>query len=153
MPVTRNTPKFDALRKQMSEFVKPLVGTLDIPGTHRSGLSNNEVLAIRAKEGRDFAMVTVQMTQYLRKELAQRFRGIGRMPTVDEVKDLTSKLYVNYIANVRVLHGGGDIILPPLTHAYAKKKRQAGHGGDPIGVFDGKWLAALRKARLVFPPR
>lgn len=151
MPVTRNTPRFDALRKQMAEFVKPLVGRLEIPGRHRSGLSNQRVLAVRAHEGRDFAMVTVQMTQYLRRELAQRFRGMGRLPTVDEVKALTSALYVNYIANDRVLHGGGDILLQPLTREYAKRKRRLGKGGQPIGVFDARWLAALRKGRLVFP--
>lgn len=140
--------------KQVSATVRAFIASMDwrleIPGTHYSGLSNQALLEVRENEGRDFAADTVQLRQYLRRELADRFAGFERTPTLADLQALTSKLIVNYIANERVLGDGGDVLLPALSPAYAAWKRKQGKGNKPIGVFRGSWLAALRKARVVF---
>lgn len=143
-------PKPSDIVAVVRSFLADLKWELRIPGTHYSGLSNQALLEVRANEGRDFAADTVQLRQHLRRELAERFRGFDRAPTLSELRDLTSKLIVNFIASDRVLHGGGDVILPALSPAYAAWKRKQGKGGKPIGVYRGDWLRALRKARVEF---
>lgn len=138
------------------ELITAFTGTgfgfrLLIAGQHYSGLSNQALLEVRAGEGRDYGADTVQLKQWLRRELLSRFRGLGRVPTTREVADLASLLVVNFVATRRVLGGGGDIEVPPLTPRYAAAKARAGFGGKPIGVRSGRWLQSLlRQGRVVF---
>jgi hypothetical protein len=134
------------IKEMIIAFTANLRWSLRIPGQHYSGLSNQELLAVRIKEGRDFDANTVQLKQHVRKELLERYAGFSRLPTEAEIKSLAGRIIVLYIANERVMWGGGDISLEPLTPAYAAWKAKHGGGGKPIGVLKGRWLAALRKA-------
>jgi hypothetical protein len=130
-------------------FTKDLRFRLEISGQHYSGLSNQAMLEVRQNEGREFDHNSVQLKQHVRKEMLERFAGIGRDLTFDDLKGLAEKLVHQQIVE-RVMHGGLDISLQPLTPAYAEWKRKNGGSGKPIGVLRGKWIEALRrKGRVV----
>jgi hypothetical protein len=117
---------------------------IEVPGTHYSGLSNTELLEVRAAEGRGFNAHTVQLDQHVTKELTRRWAGFdARVVTVDELREDAADAVRIYVAT-RILHGGVDVPVPALTPRYAAAKRKAGYGGRPIGVRRGRHLAAIQ---------
>jgi hypothetical protein len=124
--------------------------TLDVPGQHYGGLSNQELLDVRVQEGREFEVHTTALDQHVSKELRLRYAQFdARVVTKGELQELAGKLIVLHVAN-RIMHGGLDISLTPLTPRYAAWKRKQGKGSKPIGVFRGDHLRAIRKARAVW---
>jgi hypothetical protein len=146
-----------ATRAAIIAFTKDLRWTLSIPGDHYSGISNQALLDVRIREGRDFAPTeeypdagnTIQLKQWLRAELLERFESFSAVPTLQMLQDIGGKLIVKRVAE-RVMHGGLDIHEQPLSAAYARFKARHGKGGKPIGVWSGKWLAALRRATVIW---
>jgi hypothetical protein len=132
------------IRQLIIAFTKDINFRVEIDGQHYSGLSNQELLDIRRAEGREFDYNSVQLKQHVRKEILERFADFPRVPTFDEIKDLAEKLILARIVE-RVLHGGLDISLQPLTPRYLEWKRKQGAGGRPIGVLRGRWIEALRR--------
>jgi hypothetical protein len=137
--------------KAFCRGLRSAVFRVEVPGQHYSGLSNQELLEVREGEGRDFAMHTVQLDQYLTKELTERYGGFdARVVTAAELRELTGKLIVARVA-ARIYGGGIDVEVPALSPAYAAYKRKAGRGGRPVGVFSGRHVAAIAgKARVVW---
>ena len=133
-----------AIKYAVTSFARNVQFVVRVKGQHYSGLSNEALFEVRANEGRDFLERTVQMDQWVRREMLVAFDGFERVPTLDDLRKLHTKLVIQYIANVRFARGGGDLILTPLTSRYAAYKRKAGRGARPIGVWSGKHLAALR---------
>jgi hypothetical protein len=141
-----------AIRQLLVAFTASMKWSVEIPGQHYGGLSNQALLEVRKREGRDFDADTVQLKQHVRKELLERFASFPRVPTIAEIEDLAGKLIVQRLTE-RVMHGGLDVNIPPVTAATAARKRRDGFGGKPAGVRRGKWLAALRRARVTFEKR
>jgi hypothetical protein len=137
--------------KAFCRGLRSAVFRVEVPGQHYSGLSNQELLEVREGEGRDFAMHTVQLDQYLTKELTERYSGFdARVITAAELRELAGKLIVARVA-ARIYGGGIDVEVPALSPAYAAYKRKAGRGGRPVGVFSGRHVAAIAgKARVVW---
>lgn len=140
-----------AIKEAVSTFARTVRFEIRVPGTHYSGLSNDELFEVLANQGRDFLQTTnVQLKQRMQRELLSAFAGFARVPTLEELRREHTKQVKLYIANERFARGGGDQVLTPLTAAYAKWKRKT-VGNRPIGVLRGKLLAAFRKnAELVY---
>lgn len=140
-----------AIRETVDEFLRTTQWTVRVPGTHSpSGLSNDELFDVRAKEGRDFLQRTVQLDQNVRPKLRALFAQWRREPTLAELREAYSDLVIEFMV-LRFEAGGGDILLTPLSPAYAKEKAAAGYGGEPIGVATGEHRDALRdNGRLEF---
>jgi hypothetical protein len=134
------------IRAAVDAFLASTQWSVRVPGTHGpSGLSNQELFAVRAEEGRDFLQRTVQLDQDTRPKMRALFSTWPRVPSVAELREAYSDMVVAYIADTRFEAGGGDILLTPLSAEYAKQKAADGYGGEPIGVATGEHRDALRE--------
>lgn len=140
-----------AIKDAVQTFARAVRFEIRVPGTHYSGLSNDDLFEILREQGRDFLDPTsVALKQRMQRELLSAFAGFPRVPTLEELRREHTKQVKLFIANERFAKGGGDQNLTKLTAAYAKWKRKT-VGSRPIGVLHGKLLAAFRKnAELVY---
>ena len=138
-PVTARS--ITAFASQFTRSIRSI--DVRIPGSHYSGLSNQQLLAVRVREGRDFDAWTAQLRQKLSQHLQQLWRARGSIPSIDEATQ-DAQAFLHDAIVERVEQGGDDVMLQPLTRAYAQHKAKAGKGARPIGVLTGRWLAALR---------
>ena len=139
-----------AVRERIASFLRVVRWRVVVPGQHRSGLSNQELFEVRAREGRDFLVDTVQLKQHARRELFYAFAGFPRVPSLDELRREHARIVKHFIATERFDKRGGDLLLTPLTPEYARRKIAAGKGQRPIGVWSGRHLAALRRGTLEY---
>jgi hypothetical protein len=134
----------EMVRAFMKDFRRPGAWEVFVPGQHYGGLSNQALLDVRAREGREFAAHTVQLDQRVQKELMQRWGSFDqRVVTVDELREDSASV-VRIVVTERYLHNGGDVALEPLKPATVREKRRLGFGGRPIGVRRGRHLAAIQ---------
>lgn len=146
----RTTAAPAAIRTLVNQFVRSILSVqLRVPGSHYSGLSNQALLEVRVREGRDFDQWTVQAKQRIERKLVAKYRDRGRLPSVAEIEADASEEFVA-IVKERVERGGLDIKLEKLSKAYAVRKRKEGYGSKPIGVLRGRWLASLDRAFAIF---
>jgi hypothetical protein len=118
---------------------------LRISGQHYSGVSNQGILVVRKREGRDFAADTAALRQKVAEKVAAAFKP-GDWDD-DKAAVAAADAVLDFIVR-RVESDGGDIQLAPLDPEYAKWKWRKGL--DPrIGVAKGEWLKALRRAAVV----
>jgi hypothetical protein len=146
----RSTPsRRDAadLRRALARVLSAATGgryrvELDVPGEHYSGLPHNELLAILAKQDRDFAHATTAMRAHVRATVALHFEGAIRLPSTREVDAVMDAAVVEWI--VKRFDGKvRDQHLRLLTIPYAKAKAKAGYGSKSIGVRTGSLVAAV----------
>jgi hypothetical protein len=143
---TGSSPRID--RGEIDRAVRRLTSSLrfriEIPGTHYSGLTNQQMLEIRQREGRDFAANNRTMRAHVAAFVRIALEGATRMPTVAEVERLQAAAVLEWILK-RVDYEVRDVRIPLLTPAYQKRKRAAGFLG-PVGVRTGAWREALMAA-------
>ena len=120
---------------------------LVIPGTHYSGLTNQDLLLVRQREGRDFAANTAALRRYVGTFLRITLEGARRLPTVAEFEALQSAAILEWILK-RIDYEVRDVPIPLLTPAYARRKAAAGFGDRPVGVWHGDWREAVAQARV-----
>ena len=120
---------------------------LAIPGMHYSGLTNQALLEVRQREGRDFAADTNALRAYVFDELALVFEGDTDEPSPEDLRRETAAAVRRWILK-RVDYEVRDTPIPTLTLAYARRKARAGYGGRPVGVRTGMWRAAVAQARV-----
>lgn len=128
----------------LRDIAKDMKWALSIPGKHYGGLTNDEMLEVRKREGRDFARDNRNLRARARTALLDAFEGREVMPIDRVVKETLADSIIETII-LRVENGGQDIDLTSLTPLYRKRKEKAGYGGEPIGVRKGKWRDALER--------
>ncbi len=118
-----------------------------MPGTHYSGLTNQQLFDILARQGRDFADNNRALRTYVATELRIHLEGTRRLPTNEELDALAARAVLARVMSR--LHGKvRDITVRRLTEAYAKAKFKAGFK-TPIGVRTGALYYAVSKAAVV----
>ena len=121
--------------------------TVDVPGTHYSGLTNQQLFDILASQDRDFAKNNKALRTYVAAELRIHLEGTRRLPTNEELDALAARAVLARVMSR--LHGKvRDITVRRLTEAYAKAKYKAGFR-TPIGVRTGALYYAVSKAAVV----
>ena len=133
--------------EQARAYTPTLRWRLVIPGRHYGGLSNQALLDVRIREGRDFAADTPLLRANASRALYAQVRTWARWSEV-RADNIWSDAVLATILR-RVEEGGGEgFAVAPLTPRYAAWKAAQGKGGEPIGVFTGRWLRALRRGRV-----
>ena len=120
--------------------------TFDIPGTHYSGLTNQQLFEILASQDRDFAANTRTLRKYVAAELRVALEGARRLPLNAELERLAAPIILSWIlkrmdAKVR------DERLRALTPRYAEAKYRAGYH-TPIGTRTGALRGAVAQAEV-----
>jgi hypothetical protein len=128
-------------------YAKVINWRLRIPGQHYSGLSNEALLEVRKREGRDFARDVPSLRAYANKRLYAAARTWAKWSET-RADGVFAEAALEWVVKRVEQDGNGDVTLRPLTPAYALRKARAGKGGEPIGVFTGKWLRALKRGRV-----
>jgi hypothetical protein len=132
-------------------FVRALPRSFSIvvPGTHDDGLTYDALIGILASQGRDFLLVTVQLTQYVRAQLTRVFAGSKTLPTLAQLRRAAAPAILDHIEERFSKRGNADVLMTPLSRPYAAWKARTGRGGQPIGVLTGDLRAAFsRKAQV-----
>jgi hypothetical protein len=128
-------------------YAQSLDYTVEVPGTHYSGLTNQQLFDILAKQGRDFADNNRALRTYVATELRVHLEDTKRLPTNEELDALAARAVLARVMSR--LHGKvRDITVRRLTEAYAKAKYKAGFR-TPIGVRTGALYYAVAKAAVV----
>jgi hypothetical protein len=125
-------------------FARRATWELRIAGTHApSGLSNQELLGIRASEGRDFAADTIALREHA-------LDAVRTATATGWDDDMATRAFADAVLVWilrRVDEGGVDVdltALAPSTVAYKAK-----HGLDPrVGIATGAWRRALARAEV-----
>lgn len=118
--------------------------TIDIPGTHYSGLTNQQLFEILASQDRDFGKNNRALRTYVATEIRIHLEGTRRLPTNEELDALAARAVLARVMSR--LHGKvRDITVRRLTEAYARAKFKAGFK-TPIGVRTGALYYAVSRA-------
>lgn len=120
-----------------------------VPGTHAGGISNQDLFAVLASQGRDFLDANSAMVAHCIRVLDDAFLDGGLVPSERSLRDVLSDAAVDW-ARGRMDGSRRDVRIRALTYQYAKAKAKAGYGDNPIGVRTGQLFAALERARVVF---
>lgn len=140
-----------ATHGQIEEVIRGLARSLDfrleIPGTHYSGLTNQQLLDVRIREGRPFDANNATLRRHVGTFLRLALEGARRMPSDAEFEHLMQAAVLEWII-ARIDYKVRDVRIRLLTNAYQKRKRAAGFSGPP-GVRTGAWLDAVHRARVV----
>jgi len=128
-------------------YAQSLDYTVDVPGTHYSGLTNQQLFDILASQDRDFAKNNRALRTYVAAELRIHLEGTKRLPTNEELDALAARAVLARVMSR--LHGKvRDITVRRLTEAYARAKYKAGFR-TPIGVRTGALYYAVAQAAVV----
>ncbi len=123
-------------------FSETLDFTLDIPGTHYGGLTNAELFAILADQGRDFAKNNRTLRQHVKVEVQNLLDGATRLPTERELEAMARAVILDWTVR-RMERSVRDVSIARLSAEYAKRKLK-----DPLARFQttGMRTGALRDA-------
>ena len=120
--------------------------TVDIPGTHYSGLTNQALFDILAGQDRDFAANTRTLRKFVAAELRNVLEGARRLPTPAELDMLAAPMILVWVLK-RMDGKVRDERLRPLTERYAQAKFKAGYH-TPIGTRTGALRGAVAQAQV-----
>jgi len=121
--------------------------TVEVPGTHYSGLTNQQLFDILAKQDRDFAKNNRALRTYVATELRLHLEDTRQLPTNEDLDALAARAVLARVMSR--LHGKvRDITVRRLTEAYARAKYKAGFK-TPIGVRTGALYYAVSQAAVV----
>lgn len=150
-PARASAPTTNAeIEEVIRAFVSALPGAYEIvvPGQHSGGISHQRLLAVLAKQGRDFLQSTVQLIQAVRLALRRAFIGTGKLPGKTQLQKVAGNAILDHVER-RFEKGNGDIRVEALTPRYRAWKVKSGRGSQPIGVLTGELRAQYsRKAKV-----
>jgi len=122
-----------------------------VPGQHTGGITHQGLLAVLASQGRDLLQPTVQLYLAVSVALRRVFLGGGSLPSVDAMKRASAPALLDHVELRFSKRGNADVMLEPLSAAYAARKRALGRASQPIGVASGELRRAFsRDARVVW---
>jgi hypothetical protein len=129
-------------------FAQSLDFELSVPGNHYSGLTNEELFEILARQGRDFAKNNRTLRAHVLAELRIILEDSKRIPTNAQLERLSSAIIVDWV--VKRMDGKvRDITVRRLTDAYARAKFAAGYR-EPIGKRTNWLRNAVAEAKVEF---
>lgn len=129
------------LNAAIKRLTSSLTFKLTIPGTHYSGLTNEAILAIRAKEGRPFGANSLSLRRHVATYLRLVLEGATRVPRVSEIEALQRAAILEWIVQ-RIDGKVRDVRIRALTRDYQRAKLRKGYDGPP-GVRTGAWRDAV----------
>ena len=121
--------QFVALARRLS-FV------LRVPGSHPRGLSYDELLAILAEQGRDFAADSKRLREHIAIAWREQFGGATRAPGQAQLKQFAAAAILEWIV-ARFETGLRDVPIKPNDSAYRAWKRRHAAYSVP-GMSSGK---------------
>ena len=128
-------------------YAQSLQYTVEVPGTHYSGLTNQQLFDILASQDRDFAKNNKALRTYVAAELRLHLEDTRQLPTNEDLDALAARAVLARVMSR--LHGKvSDITVRRLTEAYARAKFKAGFR-TPIGVRTGALYYAVSRAAVV----
>ena len=122
-------------------YSQSLQYTVEVPGTHYSGLTYNHLLAILADQGKDFAANTATLRRHTATVCRLVFDGATRVPSAAEVERVVKTATLDWILK-RFRYEVRDERIRLNTNAYQRAKRRYGFMG-PVGVRTGALIAAV----------
>lgn len=141
-----STARGDVVQR-LRRLVRVMDWSLKIPGEHYSGLSNQEILEVRQSEGRDFAADTTALRIAVLASLLVQYENEVEMPDIEDIRRTIRDAVREHIRR-RIDGEVRDVRIPLLTPAYAARKRRAGKGAEPVGVWTGAWRDAVARAEV-----
>lgn len=143
-PTDQSPDKGDVVdtKQEAKSFAFDFSFDVYIPGSHYSGMSNQDMLLLLAAQGRDFA----QDTQALRKNVRDVLIDAFTLEPWDDdtASQIASDTIRDWIVK-RIEEGGLDIDLTPLSPQYLKRKAADGYD-TRIGIRKYRWIKAVEKA-------
>lgn len=137
-------------RSELAATIRRLSPSLDfvlkVPGIHYGGLTNQELLDILAKNGRDFATNNATLKRHVATFVSLALEGATRLPTQHEVDQLRATATLGWIIK-RMDYEVRDVRIRMNTNTYQRAKRKAGFLG-PVGVRTGALREAVQRARV-----
>lgn len=145
-PPPRLTQRFvtaGEINRRVSQIARSVDLSLTVPGVHSSGLEYDELLAILAAGGRDFAADTTTLRRHIVASVQIELESSERMPAIVTIHQAIARATLEWIMK-RFSNVVRDEPIRRLTLKYARAKAAAGYGGRSIGVRTGN--LALRVA-------
>lgn len=133
------------------EYIRSTAWEVIVPGEHDGGITHQDLFGVLASQGRDFFQPTVQLFQAVQRALRDEFYGASALPSIAALKSASEPALLEHIELRLSKRGNADVMMQPLTPAYAARKRRLGRGSQPIGVASGELRRAYsRDARVVW---
>lgn len=136
------------VKRESSRYAKDLEFEIELKGNHYSGLSNQEILTLFQKHGRDFAEDNSVIRSKVEDALLKAFEN---KPWDDDTAAEVAEDAIREWIVFRVQAGGADVVLPPLSSEYLARKLRRGEDSR-VGIKKGKWLKSLQKAKVIVTP-
>ncbi len=124
------------------EFSRSFHFALQIPGTHYSGLSNQQLLEVMESNGRPFAQDTPELRDHVRDRIADAF-GTQEWDR-PRALSVAARAVRDWIVK-RIEEQGVDVELKPLNADYRAAKTSDGFDGR-IGIKTRAWLGSVKNA-------
>ncbi len=137
-------PGVDAVAES-ADYAAGFTFELIVPGAHYNGISNQGLLEVLARQGRDFAADTPKLREHVRHALVAAFQH--QEWDDDTAGQIAQDAILAWIVD-RIESQGVDIPLAPLTPDWSAWKAHKGYDSR-IGVAKGKWLKAVQRGRVV----
>lgn len=137
------SPVVDVARESRA-YAGELSFEIELRGAHYSGLTNQEILDLFIKHGRDFTADTSQLRRHVEESLLNGFKG--KRWDDDTAAEIAAEAILEWIVS-RVEDERRDTFIPALTPDYLRRKRAKGED-TRVGVKKGRFLKALKKARV-----
>jgi hypothetical protein len=130
------------LESAARQFVSQLAFTLDIPGEHYSGLSNQHLFDILAAQGRDFGARSRELDEHVRVELIREFSDYPYVPSSTLFRQVTGDIIAEWVV-ARMEGTIRDVPIRPLAAPTLAFKRK--HGFDHrVGIMRGDLLESVK---------
>lgn len=146
-PRPANAPAVRRLIRDAIEAYARQPFELEVPGSHYSGLSNQDLFDVLARQNRMFLKVTPGMRDHARRACLEEFATGDTVPLRIEL-DETWRAACEEVVEARMEGRLKDVPIRGLTPAYARRKARDGYGGQPVGQRKGRLFAAVARIRV-----
>lgn len=136
------------VKREASRYSKDLEFEIELKGDHYSGLTNQQILELFKKHGRDFTEDNSVIRSKIEDALLKAF---DKQPWDDDTAAEVAEDAIRDWIVFRVQAGGVDVVLPPLSAEYLSRKLKKGEDSR-VGIKKGKWLKSLQKAKVIVTP-
>ncbi len=141
-------PTQAAIDATIATFTRTWRWRVQVPGTHPSGVTFEQLLTYLEGAGFDFLTETVQLRQAVGRALRGVFRGAPAIPTRSQMQGAAEAPLLEHLER-RFEKGNGDVSMPRLQPSTLRAKARKGRAGYPIGVNTGALRAQFSRAATI----